>query len=435
MAEVNIRALALTSIMEVLEEQVHCDTSLHSIWEANPQLTKQQRGFAARLVEGTVERCIELDYILNRFSKVKVKKMKPVIRNILRMGVYQLKYMDSVPPSAACNESVKLAVKRGFGGLRGYVNGVLRGISRDGLCLDYRELIADEVSRLSVVYSMPEWLVSGYISWFGREQAEKIFASYYEERCLTLAINRFQTDLGHFGKELDAGGIIWEADARVPGTVKLIRFPSVQSIPGYEEGKFFVQDISSQLAVSSAGILPGDTVVDVCGAPGGKSMFSAMLAGSEGRVSVRDLTEYKVNLIQENIRRLRLPMVEAKVFDARDRDAPWIQKADVVIADVPCSGLGVIGKKPDIKYHITPDSLRELVLLQREIVSCAGEYVKPGGHLLYSTCTIRPEENTGNRQWIEDNLPFRLEEERTFLPGREDTDGFYYARFVSTQPL
>lgn len=433
MAEVNIRGLALTSIMEVMEEQVHCDTSLHSIWEANLQLTKQQRSFLARLVEGTVERCIELDYILNRFSKVKVKKMKPVVRNILRMGVYQLKYMDSVPPSAACNEAVKLAVKKGFNGLRGYVNGVLRAISRDGLCLDYRELLNDEILQLSVLYSMPEWLVSEYISWFGREEAEQIFASYYEERALTLAVNRFQTDLDSFGKELDAAGIVWEADTRVPGALKLIQFPSIQSLPGYEEGKFFVQDISSQMAVSSAGILPGDTVVDVCGAPGGKSLFSAMLAGTQGKVSVRDLTKYKVNLIQENIRRLGMSGVEAKVFDARDRDEPWIQKADVVIADVPCSGLGVIGKKPDIKYHITSDSVRELVSLQREIVSRAGEYVKPGGHLLYSTCTIRPEENTENRRWIESNLHFRLEEERTFLPGVEDTDGFYYARFVSTQ--
>ena len=282
---------------------------------------------------------------------------------------------------------------------------------------------------------MPEWLVSEYISWFGREQAEQIFASYYEERALTLAINRFQTDLDSFGKELDDAGIVWEADTRVQGALKLIRFPSIQSLPGYEEGKFFVQDISSQIAVSSAGILPGDTVVDVCGAPGGKSLFGAMLAGTQGRVSVRDLTKYKVNLIQENIRRLGMSGVEAKVFDARDRDEPWIQKADVVIADVPCSGLGVIGKKPDIKYHITSDSVRELVSLQREIVSRAGEYVKPGGHLLYSTCTIRPEENTENRRWIESNLHFRLEEERTFLPGVEDTDGFYYARFVSTRQV
>lgn len=435
MAEVNIRALALTSIMEVLEEQVHCDTSLHSLWEANPQLTRQERSFVARLAEGTVERCIELDYILDCFSKVKVKKMKPVIRNILRMGAYQLRYMDGVPPSAACNEAVKLAGKRGFNGLKGYVNGVLRAVSRDGLSLDYRQRLKGEVSWMSVIYSMPEWLVSEYISWFGREQAEQIFASYYEEKALTLAINRFQTDLDSFGKELDDAGIEWEPDRRVPGAVKLIRPPSVQSLPGYREGKFFVQDISSQMAVCSAGIQPGDCVVDVCGAPGGKSLFSAMLTGAQGKVSSRDLTKYKVNLIQENIARLRMSVVEAKVFDARELDEPWIQKADVVIADVPCSGLGVIGKKPDIKYHITPESIQSLVPLQREIVSRAGEYVKPGGHLLYSTCTIRPEENAENRRWIEEHLPFRLEEERTFLPGEEDTDGFYYARLVSTKSV
>lgn len=435
MSEVNTRALALTSIMEVLEEQVHCDTSLNSIWEANPQLAPQEKRFVARLVEGTVERCIEMDYILNRFSKIKVKKMKPVIRSILRMGAYQLKYMDSVPASAACNEAVKIAGKRGFNGLKDYVNGVLRAISRDGLRLDYKQMMEGETAQFSVIYSMPEWLVSEYISWFGRERAEKIFASYYQDRGLTLAVNRFQTSLENFGKELDAAGIVWEVENRVPGAVKLVRSPSIPSLPGYEQGWFFVQDISSQMAVCGAGIQPGNSIVDVCGAPGGKSLFSAMLTGTQGKVSSRDLTKYKVNLIQENIARLRMPMVEAKVFDARELDEPWIQKADVVIADVPCSGLGVIGKKPDIKYHITPESIQSLVPLQREIVSCAGEYVKPGGRLLYSTCTIRPEENTENRRWIEEHLPFRLEEERTFLPGVEDTDGFYYARFVSTRPV
>lgn len=433
-SEINVRALALNGIIEILEQGVNCDTALHKILRENEELSKQDKSFLTRLVEGCTERQIELDYIIDTFSNTKVKKMKPPIRNILRMGVYQLKYMDKVPDSAACNEAVKLTVKRKFHNLRGFVNGVLRNIARKGTNLDYAVLIKDKTKQLHIVYSMPEWIVDYYLETFGLDITEKILSSYYEDKPLTISINQLAIEEKEYLAKLDKEQIEWEKVKNIDGCYRIAELSSVRELPGYEDGEFWVQDASSQISVQKAGIKPGDTILDICAAPGGKSLYAAMLTGEKGKVSSRDLTDKKVDKIRENQIRMKFSQIEPKVFDGTQTDTEWIEKADVVISDVPCSGLGVIGKKPDIKYHITREAIDSLVKLQREIVTNAAKYVKPGGILMYSTCTITKEENQNNRKWIEENLDLVFGgEERQFLPGVDKEDGFYYARFIKRE--
>lgn len=202
----------------------------------------------------------------------------------------------------------------------------------------------------------------------------------------------------------------------------------VSNLPGYGEGRFVVQDLGSAMVVEMAGIQRGDYVVDVCAAPGGKATHAAVKTGAGGHVLARDLTEYKVSLIEENMDRLSLTNMEAQVWDATIPDEMLAGRADVVIADLPCSGLGVIGRKSDIKYRVSRESLDEVAQLQRRILSVVHEYVKPGGVLLYSTCTINRAENEENKEWFLSEFPFEEEEERLMLPGEDGSDGFYMVR-------
>ena len=203
---------------------------------------------------------------------------------------------------------------------------------------------------------------------------------------------------------------------------------NVSELPGFAEGKFTVQDASSALAVEAAGICPGNTVMDLCAAPGGKTILAAEFAGEAGHIVSRDVSEYTTDLIRENLERMNRRNVEVQVYDATVHDPEKEKYADVVLMDVPCSGLGVMGKKRDIKYHATPESLQSITELQRQIVAAGWQYVKPHGVLLYSTCTIHRGENQEMAVWITENFPFVLEEERQLLPGTDETDGFYYAR-------
>ena len=203
---------------------------------------------------------------------------------------------------------------------------------------------------------------------------------------------------------------------------------NVSELPGFAEGKFTVQDASSALAVEAADIHSGNTVMDLCAAPGGKTILAAEFAGETGHILSRDVSEYKTDLIRENLERMGRKNVEVQVYDATVHDPEREAYADVVLMDVPCSGLGVMGKKRDIKYHATPESLKSIVALQKQIVEAGWQYVKPGGILLYSTCTIHRGENQEMAAWITEHFPFVLEEERQLLPGTEETDGFYFAR-------
>ncbi len=416
----DVRALALEVLLEVTERKEYSHLALRGALEKYQYLEKQDRAFLTRLVEGTVERMLELDYIIGCFSRTPVHKMKPVIRGILRMSVYQIKYMDRIPDAAVCNEAVKLAVKKGFSGLRGFVNGVLRSIVRG--------LGEVEYPGLSVKYSTPEWIVRQWTQEYGEELALGMLEDQYAERPVTVRVNLHRISREALAERLTREGVSVRTVDGLDCALAISGYDYLAALPSFQEGLFQVQDVSSMLAVLAAAPRPGDYCIDVCAAPGGKSLHMADLMNGTGMVEARDLTEYKVQLIEENIARSRMENIRAARQDATVLDEASVEKADVVLADLPCSGLGVLNKKRDLKYRMTPKQQEELVMLQRRILETVQRYVKPGGVLVYSTCTVHREENEGNTAWFLERFPFVLKEQRQMLQGRDPWDGFYIAK-------
>lgn len=427
MAE-NTREIVLDSLLEMERNKVYSHQLIKNVLDKYDYLDIQEKRFMKRLAEGCIERRIELDYYLDRFSTVPVNKMKPLIRCLMRMGVYQIVYMDSVPDSAACNECVKLAAKRKFTNLKGFVNGVLRKIASSKEKLPLPDTKDDSVQYLSVKYSVPKWIVEMWINEYDWDTTEKILEACMKVHPVSI---RFKTSLTEeeralYVKKWQNKGVIVKPLSELSYMYSIEGVDGITTLEGFAEGAFTVQDISSALSVEAADIRATDYCMDICAAPGGKTLLAAEKAA---KVLSRDVSEYKTSYIYENCTRLGLEdKVEVQVWDATVRDESKTEWADVVIMDVPCSGLGVLGKKRDIKYNVTPESLESLALLQRQIVENSWQYVKKGGTLLYSTCTIHRAENQEMSRWMCENFPFELEEEKQFLPGLSAGDGFYYAK-------
>lgn len=442
----NSRELAVFMLQEILENQKFSHLVIREVLEKYDYLDGRDKALIKRITEGTLERKIQIDTILNQFSKVPVSKMKPFIRTLLRMSVYQLFFMDQIPDRAVCNEAVRLAGKRGFKNLQGFINGVLRNIARNKENIKYPEKEKDLNGYLSVVYSMPQWLVEKWLSEYGSEKTEKMLASFLQAGPVSVRVNAHlsDTDREALLKAWEDMGITVLPHPYLSYAYQLSGVTGMMNLPGFAEGLLSVQDVSSMLVCEAAGIKEGNQIIDVCAAPGGKSAHAAEKLNGTGKVFSRDLTEYKVGLIQNTIDRMGLTNMQAQVQDAcmlREED---VESADVLFADLPCSGLGIIGKKKDIKYHATKESLSELSSLQRQILSVVWQYVKKDGVLLYSTCTINPAENEENVKWFLENYPFELESLSPYLleelkeegkegmlqlfPGIHETDGFFIAR-------
>lgn len=439
------RELILGILLEVTRQEEYSHIAIRSVLEKYQYLEKQERAFITRVTEGTLERMIELDYIINQFSSVKVNKMKPVIRNILRMSVYQLKYMDSIPDSAVCNEAVKLAQKKGFHNLKGFVNGVLRNIARNMEQVAYPDP-ENKVSSLSVRYSMPEWAVQEWLECYGSETTEKMLEAFLEKTPLYIRVNLEKITTEELKERLERQGITVKRAPYLSYALQIENFDYLGAIPEFREGLFQIQDISSMLVAEAAVPKEGDFCLDVCAAPGGKSLHLAEKLRGTGQVEARDLTEYKADLIRENAARMGVKNITVKVQDACVRDEASVGKADLLLADLPCSGMGVLGRKTDLKYRMTKSQQKELAALQRQILDAVQAYVKPGGTLVYSTCTINREENEENVGWfakhypfepvsLDDCLPEELQGETTargclqLLPGLHACDGFFIAKF------
>ena len=428
---VNVRELILDVLLEITKNGEYSHIAIKNTLDKYQYLEKQERSFLTRVCEGTLENMILIDYVINQFSKVKVNKMKPVIRCILRSSVYELKFMDSVPVSATCNEAVKLAQKKGFHNLKGFVNGVLRNISRNLEQISMPDEEKEPEKWLSVKYSMPEWLIEKWQKQYDKTQLEEMFQAFLEKSATSIRVNTEKTTKEELRKELEAEQITVMENEEVSNALYIDGYDFLSGITAFQEGKFYVQDVSSMLVSLWAEPKEGAQVIDVCAAPGGKSIHMAELLHGTGMVEARDLTEYKVSLIEENIERCGLTNIRAKQADARALEEDSVGKADIVIADLPCSGLGVIGKKPDIKYKMSEAKCAELAALQREILHTVQNYVKSGGVFMYSTCTINPQENEENVQWfLKEHADFELERQQQILPKKGKNDGFFLARMV-----
>lgn len=464
---INEREIVLAVLLEVTENGQFSHIVLREVLSKYQYLEKRERAFITRVTEGTLEHMIEIDYILDQFSKVKVKKMKPVIRGILRSAVYQLKYMDSVPDRAVCNEAVKLAVRKGFSGLRGYVNGVLRSVARG---LDSVQYPKEKMEELSVRYSCPKWILDLWSRAYDTEVIEEMLNDFQQEKPVTVRCCLNRNTPEELKERLEKEGVTVAPHPYLSYAFQISGYDHLSELAAFQEGLFTVQDISSMLVAEIASPEAGAQVLDVCAAPGGKALHVAekllladvrmahenangnangnVIRDTAGHVEARDLTETKVELIRENIERTGLTNISAVCCDASVPDQESEESADLVIADLPCSGLGVIGKKTDLKYKASPDGIESLVRLQQKILSCVQSYVKPGGTLVYSTCTVNPAENMDNVHWFLEQYPeFSLDDIRDricpelrdsviedgciqLLPGVHKSDGFFIARLV-----
>lgn len=427
--DVNVRELVLGVLLAVTRDGEYSHIALKATLDKYQYLSKQERSFLTRVCVGTLEHMIWIDYVIDQFSKVKVNKMKPVIRTILRSSVYELKYMDAVPAGATCNEAVKLAQKKGFHNLKGFVNGVLRNISRNLDTVELPDAEADPVRYLSVRYSMPEWIVTSWLKRYSREQTEEMLGAFLVDAPTSIRVNTARTDKEKLRELLQSEGVTVTENPSLPYGLYISDYDYLNGLTAFREGLFYVQDVSSMMVSHLAEPKEGDHVLDVCAAPGGKSIHMAELLKGTGMVEARDLTSYKVGLIQENIDRCRLENIKAVQADARVLREADFESADIVIADLPCSGLGVIGRKADIKYKMTAEKQQELSGLQREILDTVEHYVKPGGTLMYSTCTINQGENEENVSWFLQKHPdYHLDMQKQMLPGAGSQDGFFIAR-------
>lgn len=451
--DVNIRAVVLDILTEIEKEGEFSHITINNALLKYQYLDRTQRAFINRLSLGTIECRIEMDYILNQYSKTPVNKMKPLIRRIMRMAVYQIIYMENVPDSAACNEAVKLAAKRGFTGLKGFVNGVLRNISRNKDNITYPDKAKETKKYLSVKYSMPEWIIELWNTNMSYEEIEDILAGMRKDKKTYIRCNTLKGSTDYIKKILEEEGVTVTEVSGLSYAYEISGYDYLTALKSFNEGLYQIQDISSMMAGEYVKPSTDSLIVDVCAAPGGKSINVALklaeaaydnkdipesgiskevLKGITGRVIARDVSDYKASLIDDNVARLGIPYIDVEVHNALEFDEELEGKADIVIADLPCSGLGIMGRKPDIRYNITKEKIDDIISLQRDILKVVSRYVKTGGTLVYSTCTINRAENEDNADWICNTLGFSKDGEyRQMLPSaKADNDGFFVAGLI-----
>lgn len=434
-----MRSYAYDIIYGTMEENQHSDALFHRMADGRKEWSGQQKRFLKRLAYGTIERAVEMDAVIRKFSRHPVEKLEPAVRTVLRMAVYEIMYMESVPEAVSCNEAVELLKRKCGERFCGFVNGILRNVIRNRDSLVWKE---DWIR-----YSLPKELMQQFTDRYGKKTAAKIGRAFLEHGGeVTIHVNTGRISTEQFCALLQEAGVMYRRGYYMPDAVIVSRVEELRSLPGYAEGLFFVQDESSMLPALCAGLKTGDTVVDVCAAPGGKTLHARQLLGEGGTWSVRDVSEEKVRLLRENMSRMGYSDIECKVWDGTVEDISWKERADVILADVPCSGIGIIGKKPEIKYHTWKLS-EELVPIQRKICKAALTMLKKGGVFIYSTCTINQNENEENVQWLTQQcglktdsldafLPKILKNKMTargmlqMLPGIHKSDGFFVARMI-----
>ena len=391
-------------------------------------LEPREAAFCTRIVRETLQNLYFIDYYLNFWSNTPTKRLEPAVLDILRISAAQLLFMDRVPPSAAVNEGVKLCAKSGCKRASGLVNSVLRRVSENRDALP--EITGEGTAEyLSTRYSHALWQVRELIERRGYDGARSVLERNNAEPPLTLQTNTLRTTAEELADMLRAAGFEPVAGAS-PGELRLRGAGRADLLPGYSEGLFYVQDGAARLAVRESGVKPGMTVLDACAAPGGKSFGAAIQMKGAGRIISCDVQEKKLRRIFDGAARLGLNCIETRRMDARRPAEELIGAADVVIADAPCSGLGVIAKKPEIRFKSESD-LEALPGIQLDILRGLAECVKPGGTLLYSTCTLRKCENEDViAAFLSENSGLEVQEMRTLWPDIDDSDGFFVCRMV-----
>lgn len=433
MAQLSERKLALDILLKVKTENEAVGLSLNRSFGARKSLEKRSRAFITHLVYGTLENLIQLDYIIEKFSKIPVKKMRPQVATILEMSVYQLMFLDNVPASAVCNEAVKIASKLRLDSLKAFINGVLRNIVRNIEYIEFPDIDREPVKGISIRYSIPEWVIHLWLKEMSIEKIEKMLIVLRRPHGIYIRCNTNLLSPAALRVRLKQEGVKVETNEVWPDyTLRISGMDSIESLEAFQKGWFYVQDLSCMLSGEMYGLKGGEKVLDMCAAPGGKSINAALILSGlgGGRVDSQDLTDSKTKLIKENVDRLKIENINVRTFDSSREDKSHEEEYDLVIADLPCSGLGIIGRKPDILLNRKPEDIDELVKIQKQILVNAKKYVKKGGKLVYSTCTISKAENEDIAMWIESYLGMKREALKLQLPGIDgECDGFFTAVF------
>lgn len=401
----------------------------------NSDTDVRDKAFISALVYGVCERQLTLDYNLSKYLKQPIKKLKPEVLIAMRIGAYQLLFMDKVPVSAAINESVNLVKFNRASYASGLVNAVLRNVSKNGISLPKE----NEDNYLSVKYSCPNWLIDMWTNAYGKENTEKILRMSVGEVPVYIRVNTLKTDADKLICLLAEENVIAGKCDKLPNILVLKKQGSVESLNAFKNGLFHVQDFSSQLCCSLLDAKEGDSVLDVCSAPGGKAFTISEYMNNVGSVTACDIYSQRVKLINDGAERLGIDIITTAVSDAACYNEN-LRLYDKVLCDVPCSGLGIIRRKPEIKYKSVED-IDKLHNLQYSILCITARYVKNGGRLVYSTCSLNPDENTevvtkflnNNRDfeitYIQDIEKFGIVENGmlTVMPFKNDSDGFFVA--------
>jgi 16S rRNA (cytosine967-C5)-methyltransferase len=384
--------------------------------------------FLRELVYGTLRNQIYLDWLIGNFVKSPVEKLPVPDKTLLRMGLYQLNSMDSVPDYAAVNETVELAKKYAKGRDR-FINGVLRSYLREKENITLPSIEDDEIAYLSLKYSFSPWIVQMWMKEFGvTERVERLLESLNARPRLCLRVNTLKTNTQTLKQKLEERGFAAESDEDLPNLI-YTEGEGLLNTDLYIEGLFSVQDRGSQIVCEALGAKPGDTVMDVCAAPGGKAMTIAEDMNNLGRITASDIHEHRLGLIEEAAKRLGIHIVTTGRRDGREIDETLAKKVDRVLVDAPCSGLGTARRKPEVKYKPFDAEMQKLPLMQLDILKASSGYVKRGGTLVYSTCTIAGRENGDVVDaFLEDSGEFEIVDRAQLMPLANGTDGFFVCK-------
>ncbi len=420
------RQLAFKILNKIERDRAYSNLTLDYYISQNNK-SAASASFVTALVYGVTERKITLDFYLSSFLKQPLRKLKPEVLTALRMGTYQLKFMDKIPASAAVNESVKLVKKNGCQYASGLVNSVLRKASKADI--EYPE--TDNIYYdMSIRYSCPEPLVRHFCDDYGTENAEGILSRSLGSSALRARVNTLKTDTDSLISVLRSEGIEAQKINEVDGHIEIKHSGSLESLTAYKNGLFHIQDTSSALCVNALDVKENTTLIDVCSAPGGKAFTAAELMHNKGRILAFDLYEQRTRLISEGAKRLGIDIIEARRGDASVINPELAESADRVLCDVPCSGLGIIGRKPEIRYKDL-GFVDKLCELQYNILVNSSSYLKHGGLLVYSTCSLNKKENEGVCDRFLSCSPsfYKKEDYKTLMPHINNSDGFFIAVF------
>ena len=428
------RKTAFDALLEIDTKGAYSNIAVNRAIEKNGP---EDPAFVRNLVYGVLENQFFLDHRLAQLMKQPLKKVNPKARILLRLGAYQLEFSHSVPDYAAISESVAIA-KKVCRGLEGFVNGVLRSYSRKDGGFQMPDPSADPCGYLSVKYSYHPDIAQMWMAMFGFEGTERLMQAGNMAPPLTIRVNSLKTSLRELQSLLE--GLGFQTEPAVTGdagqdrvlcdTALNVKGTGLMDTEPYRKGLFSVQDISSMLAVNALDPQPGETMLDLCAAPGGKSFYAAERMENRGRIISCDIHPHKITLMQESAKRLGISCVEAVENDGLKLNREWIGMADRVLVDAPCSGLGVVRRKPEIKLHTGEEAVKALGDIQQQILDNAAQYVRPGGRLLYSTCTISKYENEHvTEMFLKKYKDYKLLLSKQFLPDIDNADGFYFTAF------